>query len=75
MRDKEVDFVAMKDDKVIYLQCCYLLTDENVINREYKPLEAIKDNYDKYVVSLDYIKYPSKEGIEHMQAWQLQEII
>ncbi len=75
MRDKEVDFVAMKDDKVIYLQCCYLLTDENVINREYKPLEAIKDNYDKYVVSLDDIKYPSKEGIEHVQAWNLQEII
>lgn len=75
MRDKEVDFVAMKDDKVIYLQCCYLLTDENVINREYKPLEAIKDNYDKYVVSLDDIKYPSKEGIEHIQAWQLQKII
>ena len=39
------------------------LTDENVINRE-RSLEEIKDNYDKIVVSMDYIKYPSKEGIE-----------
>lgn len=75
MRDKEIDFVAIKGDKVIYLQCCYLLTDENVINREYKPLEAIKDNYDKYVVSMDDIKYPSKEGIEHVQAWDLTNVI
>lgn len=53
MRDKEVDFVASKGDRIIYLQSTYLLSDEQTVRREYASLEAIQDNYEKYVVSLD----------------------
>ena len=75
MRDKEVDFVAMKGDHILYLQSTYLLSDEQTVRREYAPLEAIQDNYDKYVVSFDEISYPSNKGIKHIQAWKLAEVI
>jgi len=75
MRDKEVDFVAKKGDRLIYLQSTYLLVDEQTTQREYAPLEAISDNYEKVVVSLDDISLPSNKGIRHIQAWKLHEIL
>ncbi|MDP3435742.1 MAG: ATP-binding protein [Bacteroidales bacterium] len=71
LRDKEVDFVAKKGDRLIYLQVAYTLADEQTARREYAPLEAIRDNYEKIVVSLDDIKLPSNQGITHIQAWEL----
>lgn len=71
MRDKEVDFVARKADRVIYVQSTYLMFDEQTAKREYAPLQAIQDNYEKVVVSLDDIALPSNEGIRHVQAWNL----
>jgi predicted AAA+ superfamily ATPase len=75
MRDKEVDFVAKKRDRLIYVQSTYLLVDEQTLIREYAPLEAIGDNYEKVVVSLDDISLPSNKGIRHIQAWKLHEIL
>ncbi len=71
MKNREVDFVAKKADKILYLQSTYLLTDEETIKREYVPLEAIKDNYEKIVVSLDEVQWPQNKGIKHVQAWNL----
>jgi len=71
LRNKEVDFVAKKSDRVIYLQSAYMLTDENAVEREYSSLEAIDDHYEKIVVSLDEITLPSRNGIRHIQAWNL----
>lgn len=71
MRDKEVDFVAKKADRVIYIQSTYLMVDEQTAKREYAPLQAIQDNYEKVVVSLDDVALPSNEGIRHIQAWNL----
>jgi predicted AAA+ superfamily ATPase len=75
MRDKEIDFVAIKGDQVVYLQSTYILADEQTIKREYAPLEAIPDNFEKYVVSLDDIALPSKNGIGHIQAWNLSSLL
>jgi len=73
--NKEVDFVAKKEDQVIYLQVAYLLVDEATAKREYSALKAIKDNYEKMVVSLDDITFPADEGIKHVQAWDLHQRI
>jgi len=75
LRNKEVDFVARKADRVIYLQSTYMLTDGTTAEREYASLEAINDNYEKVVVSLDEIILPSKAGIKHIQAWKLGEYL
>ena len=68
----EVDFVAIKNDRVVYIQVTYMLTDEMTIQREYGSLESIADNYEKYVVSLDDMQQPSRNGIRHIRAWELE---
>lgn len=75
IKDKEVDFVASKADRVIYVQCAYLLAEPETILREYMSLEAISDNYEKYIVSLDDLTFPSNKGIRHIQAWNFNEQI
>ncbi|MDP2103372.1 MAG: ATP-binding protein [Candidatus Gracilibacteria bacterium] len=69
--DLEIDFVAEKEDKKIYIQVAYVLYDEKVIQREYGNLEKIKDNWPKYVISMDEINIPNKEGITHIKAWEI----
>ncbi len=62
--EKEVDFIAQKNNRKIYLQACYLLQDDATFNREFGNLLAIKDQYPKYVISMDpVIAKDSYEGI------------
>jgi len=62
IKNKEVDFIAKKNDRIIYFQAAYILTDEETTEREYSSLEIIPDNYEKYVVTLDDIALPSRKG-------------
>jgi predicted AAA+ superfamily ATPase len=73
VKDKEVDFVARKADRVIYVQCAYLLAEPETIVREYTSLEVISDNYEKYLVTLDDLLFSSNNGIRHIQAWNFSE--
>lgn len=68
----EVDFVAEQNGKTVYFQVAYLLTDEKTIEREFGNLSAIKDNYPKYVVSMDPMS-KSKDycGITHLSLSQM----
>jgi predicted AAA+ superfamily ATPase len=75
VKNKEVDFVAIKSNRKIYIQCAYILIDNETIEREYSALEAIADNFEKYVVTLDDVQFESKEGIKHIQAWNLHTIL
>ena len=75
IKDKEVDFVAIKNDRIIYVQATYMLVDEQTIEREYAPLECIADNYEKVVVSLDDLQLPSRKGITHVRAWELSQML
>lgn len=75
IRDKEIDFVAMKDDRIVYIQAAYMMETEETMEREYAPLLSITDSYEKYVVSMDEVQLPSREGIRHVQAWNLSEIL
>ncbi len=75
VKNKEVDFVAQKGNETLYIQATYMLVDESTIEREYSPHEAIADNYKKIVVSLDDFKFPSRKGIEHVQAWNFTDVL
>lgn len=75
IKDKEVDFVAIKADRTIYVQSTYILSDKGTIDREYSALQAIGDNYEKMVVSLDDIALPLHEGIRHVQTWELDGVL
>lgn len=62
----EIDFVAEKNGKRIYVQAAYLIADDKTREREFGNLLKIKDNFPKYVVSMDPISLPrSYEGIDH----------
>ena len=64
---KEIDFVGRKGDEVVYIQASYLLTDEKTREREFGNLQAIRNNYPKYVVSLDeWTSGSSVDGIKHV---------
>ena len=63
----EIDFVGIKQGKKIYVQVTYLLADENTRRREFGNLQAITDNYPKYVITLDdFFRESDFEGIKHL---------
>jgi len=64
--DKEIDFVAEKNEEKIYIQVAYLITDENTHKREFGNLLAIPDNQPKIVVSMDETATGNYKGIEHI---------
>lgn len=75
VKDSEVDFVAIKGEKRLYIQVTLQLAEQSTIDREYRSLKLIEDNFDKYVVSMDDYRIATNEGIEHLPAWELDRII
>jgi len=65
-RHKEIDFVAAKNNEIIYIQVCYLLENQATIDREFGNLQKIKNSYPKYVISMDKTSKASYEGINHL---------
>lgn len=63
--DKEIDFVCEKRKEKTYVQVAYLLASENTVTREFGAYGSIKDNFPKYVLSLDNFDM-SREGIRHV---------
>ena len=53
LNGKEIDFVARRGDNVLYVQVALQVTGEETYEREFGNLKLIKDNYPKYVVTLD----------------------
>lgn len=62
--EKEIDFVCQKKKEKLYVQVTYLLASEDTIKREFGVYENIRDNFPKYVVSLDEFDM-SRDGIKH----------
>lgn len=63
--DYEIDFVCKKMGERIYVQVTRELANEDTIEREFRPLLLVKDNYPKYVISTDEFDM-SQDGIIHM---------
>lgn len=63
----EVYFVCTKPDKTTYVQVTYLMGDQSTRNREFGPLEKIRDNHPKYVISATPLLTSRDEnGIKHI---------
>ncbi|MDE7096880.1 MAG: ATP-binding protein [Muribaculaceae bacterium] len=64
----EIDFVAKNGEQVLYFQVAYKLSGTDTIRREFGNLQAIRDDYPKYVVTMEDITGPLKEypGIHHI---------
>lgn len=68
LKDAEVDFVAIKDKKIKYIQVSLYLNSEETINREFGAYKSIQDNYPKYVISLDDVDM-STNGIKYLNVF------
>lgn len=70
----EIDFVAMKDGKKCFIQVAYLLSSDDVIEREFGAFDSVRDPSPKYVFSLDEYDM-SKDGITHfnIEEWLLNK--
>lgn len=74
--DGEVDFVTMKDGQLAYYQVAATTLDENVLKRELAPLKNIKDNYPKYLLTLDELfEDMNYDGVQKLNAlkWFLEK--
>ena len=60
----EIDFIARHRDEIEYFQVTYLLASDETIEREFSPLRDIRDNFPKYVLSMDEFNF-SQQGILH----------
>lgn len=60
----EVDFIAANTENKIYIQVTESMQSEDVRKRELAPLQKIKDNYEKIILSLDTGSDTSFEGIK-----------
>lgn len=63
--DVEIDFVAEKKDKKVYVQVAYKLENEQTIIREFGNLGLISDNFPKFVVTMDDFWKDNINGIKH----------
>jgi predicted AAA+ superfamily ATPase len=62
----EVDFSATRADDKLYVQVTESITNEDTHRRELAPLQKIKDNYEKIVLSLDTGMDASYDGIKSL---------
>ena len=71
--DAEVDFIATNADEKMYIQVTESMVSEEVRRRELAPLQSIRDNYEKIVLSLEPGLDASYDGIksENLIEWLL----
>ncbi len=63
----EVDFAARRQEDIIYIQVATTIAaSAETRRREYAPLEAITDNYPKYVLTLDPLAGDNTGGIHRL---------
>ncbi|MCD7715896.1 MAG: ATP-binding protein [Lachnospiraceae bacterium] len=61
---KEIDFVCEDQGEKLYIQVSYLLASEETVQREFGAYANIRDNFPKYVVTMDELDM-SRDGIRH----------
>lgn len=68
LQTSEIDFVCKKPEgQRVYVQASYIIADEATREREFGNLQAIKDNYPKYVISMTpLVGRQDSDGITHL---------
>lgn len=71
---QEVDFVCLNGEETAYYQVALSTREESTLQRELSPLEAIKDHYPKYLLTLDTDPNSTYNGIKKMNVidWLLK---
>jgi predicted AAA+ superfamily ATPase len=64
--NEEIDFVCEKEGEKTYIQVALTIQNESTMLREFGNLQKIKDNYSKWVISMDEFEASSYEGVKHI---------
>lgn len=64
--DKEIDFVATKDNKKYYIQVAYSVAEEKTYEREFKAFNTMDNSSKKILITNDDIDY-STSTVEHIK--------
>jgi hypothetical protein len=64
--NNEIDFVAERQGRKIYVQVAYKLENKETVAREFGNLLSVGDQYPKYVVTMDDFWQDSIEGVAHL---------
>ena len=72
--ETEIDFIAKKGSETQYIQVSYLLSSNEVKEREYRPLLAVNDNFPKTILTLDELPESNENGIirKNLREWLLK---
>lgn len=70
---QEVDFVAEKQGEYVYYQVTADMTAQETFEREMRPLKQIRDNYEKVILTADYMTVGNYDGIrvKNLTDWLL----
>ncbi len=67
VKDREVDFVTQGNDgQIRYIQVAVSITNQEKLDQELAVFKLIKDNYPKYILTMDEIFVPDHNGIKTM---------
>jgi predicted AAA+ superfamily ATPase len=75
LRNKEIDFIASRNDVTLFVQVAFTLTDEKTFNREFDNLISLKNNHPKLIVTMDELPIKEIEGIYVVPAWELTDFL
>lgn len=64
--DTEIDFVAQNHEGNLYMQVSASVRDKSTLERELKPLQSVKDNYPKLLLTLDDDPTVDFDGIKQI---------
>ena len=73
--DMEIDFIATRGEEKVYIQVSDEITDAKTRERELASLQAIRDNFEKIVLTMDYLHTGiTEDGIKvvHLLDWLLE---
>ena len=71
----EVDFIAQRRGILTYYQVTADMTAQETFDREMRPLQSIRDTYEKIVLTMDRYTLGNYDGIKviHVLDWLLQD--
>ena len=71
----EIDFIASKNNKTIYIQACYKFEWQKTLDREYRGLQMISDNWPKYIVTYEEQNLWVIDGINSICVTDIYDIL
>lgn len=66
----EVDFIARKGQRYIYIQVSMSIADRKVEEREFRPFSMIRDGWPRYLLTLDPLP-TTRDGVTHLNIAEL----